>query len=687
MKPKFKADEKRLMIIDPIERKYWPLETETPVIPSPGDESRIPYPVDSTAEITTNRVVLPENKIIYVRNIDGSLHSEVSPGDDITLPQNEYIIDLSGPLKVYAYVNSEIRVHVGRERAEVTSRKPVKMTIGVRSLHRRPAETISTTADPTDVMHAVSTFGSSLKTTTQERSYPTLRGHPPAIKLADELAIPDNLDRLQTGVTIEVPSTLRHVFVVTPLAYYLGADVVPGSTPQIVAENRSYSLTGKHGFEATVERVLKQIFFLDCVVQTEGESPSTLYERQVIEPLLEFDIEEAYDLPLVEQLETYLEQPFETIESHLPKWYSEVHIEPTPKHIESLPFIVDDLSTIKTTSGKNDSSQVIKKLSQTENTSSVDSMSDQSRFEHVESGGETDQHSSNSVIQQRWKTNDETDVVAVKPLSVFENSITQSPRDGPLAIDVVCNDQSMSDEFVTAYSTYRGGSDIPFDVTVHHNLSKSSLKDVLTRDIDFLHYIGHIDSEGFRCSDGTVDAAALTSVGAKTFFLNACRSYEQGLNLIKAGSLGGIVTSTEIENQTAVEIGSTVTQLLNAGMPLYAVPRLLQLTTDECQYQLLGDGSIALSHSEVGPPISIRISRSKSKYEVRITAYAFSFHRLGSVYHPYIAVADSYYLVPNETTFHNVPRPDLVDFLNKERMPVLFEGELRWSDEIKTSEL
>lgn len=688
MKPKFKATKRGLVITDPIERKRYPLETGGPVTPSAGDEDRIPYPVDSTAAITTDRVTLPENPVIYVRSPDGTLHSEVNPGDDITYPEKEYIIDLSGPLKVYVYVNSVIRVRVGRERAELVLEDPTQMTIGARSFHRRPAETVSTTADPTDIMRAVSTFGSSLKTTTQERAYPTLRGHPPALEVTDEMSIPDNLDRPQTGVKIEVPATLRHVFVVAPLAYYLGANVVPGSTPRLVTKNRSHSLNREPGFEATVERTLRQVFFLDCIVQTEGETPSALYERRSIEPLLEFDIGKVYDQTLDEQLETYLELPFETIEPNIPTWYSEVYLEPTANHIEFLPFIAGDLLSVKTTDGANDPTQVTQEVKLAGTATRMNADTDDSHSECSINVDDTDCYPSNPVVRQHWKTSDGSDVISAKPLSAFDNGITRSPRDGPLAIEVVCNDPSMSDEFVTAYSTYRGGSDIPFDVTVHHDLSKSNLRDVLVEETDVLHYIGHIDTEGFRCSDGTLDAADLASVGPKTFFLNACRSYEQGLNLIEAGSIGGIVTSTEIQNETAVAAGNTVADLLNAGVPLYAALRLLQQDTgDENQYQLLGDGSIAMSHLEVTAPTSISISKQKTGYKVRVISYVNTSYKPGSVYTPYITTADSYHLVPGEATFNNVSKPDLVEFLNKKRCPVLFEDELCWSTEIKTSEL
>src|SRR5699024_3463049 len=147
-----------------------------------------------------------------------------------------------------------------------------EIVVGARSHHSRPATTLTTPADPERMMRAVSTFGSALKTFSPERSYPTLRGHPPAVELGDELDL-NGLTPPETGVTIEVPSTYRSVFVVAPLAYYLGARVRPSETPRVRTETGfTHSLDGALGFERSVERTLKQVFFVDCLVRTDGNS-------------------------------------------------------------------------------------------------------------------------------------------------------------------------------------------------------------------------------------------------------------------------------------------------------------------------------------------------------------------------------------------------------------------------------
>ncbi len=66
-----------------------------------------------------------------------------------------------------------------------------------------------------------------------------------------------------------------------------------------------------------------------------------------------------------------------------------------------------------------------------------------------------------------------------------------------------------------------------------------------SRSTDFLHYIGHIDDDGFQCRDGRVDGTTLDQVGIGTFLLNACNSYDQGLGLVEQGAIAGIVPLNE----------------------------------------------------------------------------------------------------------------------------------------------
>ena len=103
------------------------------------------------------------------------------------------------------------------------------------------------------VMQAVAAFSSALKTTSAERSYPTLRGHPPTVELGDRLHIPDELSSPETGITIELPATYAAIYAAAPLAYYLGADLVPGEEPLLRTDTGSeYALDAAGDFDVSV---------------------------------------------------------------------------------------------------------------------------------------------------------------------------------------------------------------------------------------------------------------------------------------------------------------------------------------------------------------------------------------------------------------------------------------------------
>ena len=664
MKPKFKPTSDGLAIVDPIERKQYQIETNTSVTPTSVSDDCIPYPLESAVEITTNGFRVLSDNSVYVRNPSGSLVTEVKIHETANLPQAEYHLDISGPLKVYATIKSAVDIHASVGQTLIEFEEPTSVVIGARSYHTTPAATIKTTTEPTDVMRVVSMFGSALKTTTPERSYPTLRGHPPTIELGTDVKIPDELSRPQTGVRIEIPPTLQHTFVVAPLAYYLAAAVVPGSTPRLVTETGySYPLEGEHRFERTVKQVFKQIFLLDCIVRTEGETPLPLYERQAVEPALEFDIEDTYEQTLAEQLETYLTVPFEMIQTRLPKWQFEVQLNQRAKHVELLPFLANSLATINIEDAGNNSVQALQM--------------------QVQNGGTA----SNSVpFWQSWK-GDQTGVTGTGTLSAFKN-ITQSPRNGPLEIEVVCNDPKMSGEFVTVNSAYHSRKDLPLDVTVHHNLTTGELENVFTRESDFVHYIGHIDTNGFRCSDGTIDAGDFGTVGTKAFLLNACQSYEQGLRLIEGGAIGGIVTFSEIENSDAVLAGRAFSRLLNFGLPLYGALHVFQKVRDCAhQYHLVGDGTLSVVQTNQGLPTVGTLVREKGDREIVLDMYPSSHQKLGGISNLAIESVESFHLAFGELRLHSVTTAELVEFLNTEPFPVLLDGELRWSTDIKTHEL
>lgn len=690
MKPTFVPTEDGLEIIDRIERHRYRLTMHTAVSPESVGCNQIQYPIDAAVSVTADKITLPTNELVHVRDRTGTMVAEIRPAEQTVLPEATYTLELSTPLKLYIRLESSVHIYSDAERTHIALDEATEAVIGARSYHTRPAGTITTSAKPTDVMQAVSAFGSALKTTTPEQSYPTLRGHPPALELGSKLHIPDNLERLDTGIRIEIPPTLSHVLSITTLSYYLGANVVSSSTPKLVTtDGYTHEFSDNDSFDSNVTEVLKQIFFLDCLVRTEGTSPSPLYEREVSEPIVDFDIADVYEQPLAARIETYLKVPFETIEPYIPDWRLETKLKPTAETIEFLPFVANDLAIVRVQDHVEDISPTArKKTAAIEEFTRADSTrsSQSSRGEGAQST--SDIQSRVQTIQQCWSSNDTSDITSTVPLSAFQNSIGRNPRKDPIEINVICNDPSMREELISVHSTYGDRKELPFDVTIHHDLTTDEFKRVLAQQSDFLHYIGHIDKDGFQCQDGKLDAESVKSVGARAFLLNACQSHDQGLALVEAGSIGGIVTLSEVVNSGAVDVGSMIARLLNRGFPLYAA---LDITRKESivgeQYRIVGNGITAIAQSKMGAPNVCSVIRDNNGISIEMKTYTAAGTGIGGVFTPYLDTIGTYYLSPGKTERIPVTKTQLERLFSLDEIPVLIDGAIQWSKDIGVTDL
>jgi len=693
MEPSFEAvPGTGIAVVDPIDRHRYVMRTRTPVSPVPIATENFRFPVDAAVSVHTSALSLPSVVSVHIRDDDGITRRTAEHFAGVNLPAKTYEIELSAPLKLYVRVESAVSVSADAERTTVEFDEETTVQVGARSHHSHPATTLTTPADPEQLMQAVSTFGSALKTHSPERSYPTLRGHPPAVELGDTLDLA-GLEPPETGITIEIPPTYRAVFVVAPLAYYLGARVVPGETPCIRTDmGFEYPLEGVIGFERTVERILKQVFFLDCLTRTEGLYPVDLHERRELEPVLGFDFGALYDRPLAAQLEAYLGVDFEALAAHLPEWKLTAHADPTPASVETLPFLVDDLAVVRCGGIEevtNSSGTIPGGCVSTTRGSVVagDFTRSASRGTPVETDRTYIEPGSDNSLEQAW-VGEGTPVGASKAtIDAYRNRLDRTPVEGDIRVKVVCNDSEMDEERALVNEVY-GERDLPFEVSVECDLTTDELEAALATRTDFFHYVGHVDDTGFECVDGTLDADSLDSVGVDAFLLNACQSYEQGMSLIENGSIGGIVTLSDVLNDEAVRIGETLARLLNAGFPLRAaltIAREESIMGDE--YLVVGDGGFALAQSSSGTPNLIDVLREGNSYIIEITTYPTSNRGMGSLVMPIIRHVSEYYLSSGYIGRFDLSREELIEFLKLETIPVRVDGKLRWSNQLDVDEL
>ncbi|WP_115864447.1 hypothetical protein [Halorussus litoreus] len=672
MNPEFTAlvDSDGVRITDPIERTQFDLHAPAAVSPGRTDTDAFYFPVDTAISVRTPWLRTTKGLDVYARDTDGNMVGESSGGSRLDLPADAYNLELaSTQMKVYLAVESEISVSGDPSAVDISFGGETRVEIGARSLHEQPAGTITVPDDVGATMDAVSLLGSALKTTTCERSFPSLRGHPPLVEPGERFTVEGDITRPETGVKIQVPEKREAVYEVAPLAFYLGADVVPGREPRLITDDFEYALDAPGDLQQGINQVLQQVFFLDCVTRTEGYYQVDLRERADLEPHVDLDFATLYGAPLAEQLRRYLDVPFEVVEPHLPRWKVTMDVSPTHENVAVLPFAADELAVVRCPDDP-DPSKV---------------EPEPEVFETFYRGAGDSTLSADVIhpkpansIEQVW-VGEEMPIGASKATpESLKRRLDVTPKH-QITVDVVCNDDRMREEDVVG-DIYGTRDLYEFNVTVHNDVTTAGLRNLLKSDTDFLHYIGHVDDHGIRCIDGMLDVSTIEESGVRAFILNGCRSYEQGEQLVEKGSQVGVVTLTKVGNEPATDVGTELARLLNYGLTFAGAVAVI-MEDKQRQYTVLGDGGVELVKTKCGIPLVIHIERNGSGYSTEFHAHATTNYSMGSL------MSNKFGNSPVRTLGSSVLQKQfdsdgLRECLNSGKNPVKVDGELFWSDEI-----
>ncbi|GAB7095471.1 hypothetical protein JCM30237_26250 [Halolamina litorea] len=681
-----------LHVTDSIEQRQCVLRMPDAASAESVDTNRFYFPVDAAARISTQSVTLASYVATIVRNGEGSVVGQLDRVDELSLPAGEYLVELEQPVKLYVRVEGSLTVETNGMATTIGT--DGDLFVAARSRHNHPAGTITTTEKPEEMMRALSALSSSLKTTSVERSYPTLRGHPPEIELGEELSIPDGMSAADAGVHVEIPPQLRFLYPVAPLAFYLGAEIVPGSVPKVVGEaGFSYRLDGPGGFERTVAETLEQTLLFDCVARTEGFYGIELAERETVDARVDLDWADLYDRSLSERLDAYLSVPYEQVADCIPEWKTAGYIAPNPENVELLPYLLDDLATIRTPTGEPTTAQQVQ----------TDSL-----FDFARAGGRVDARTLQAPTRAAGTSDARAqapegplpDLVDPEPTEAFEtvwaddgvpvgatkasidgyrNGLEHTPSE-EIGVTVVVNDEGMTEEGDVAADVYGDDAEFPFDLRVYRNLTTDRLKAVIETEREFLHYVGHVEPDGFECSDGRLDVRDVDFVGADAFFLNGCASYDQGMAMLERGAVGGIVTVTEVVNSGATRVGKAMVKLLNHGFPLNAA---LSVASEQSfvggQYSVVGDGDLDIVQGQgIGAMLTV-IEESTSAYDVSVYAYPDNDLSVGSMASLSIGDDSRQHLVPGligEVSYSN--REELLQAVDGDLTK--YDGQIHWSN-------
>jgi hypothetical protein len=684
-------------IVDPVEQRHLRIQTGTPVHPVTASTDAFRFPVDAAVEVETNRLRFEQREEVHVHDADGDVVAELQADSHVEIEDaGQYELGIHSSIQLYCRVDGPFAIDTGFDNFEISFPASTRVTIGARTLHERPAGTVVTTPDEQGLADAISLFSSALKTTSPERSFPTLRGHPPLVELGDSFDVPDGIEPTTSDVTIEVPESFRHLLTVAPLSYYLAADVEFGAEARLVTDDGfALDLGSGDAFEETVARTLKQQFLLDCVVRTEGLFPTELHERKALADDIPFDLRDTYESSIGERLRRYATVPYEVVEPELPRWPLTAHLPGDPDAAPFLPFVVGDMGVVRSATG-----DVVTRTPTTTDasTDTLDGAADDAVANG--GGGGTDDgdmaltfvepdHTGES-LEHAWFGDHIPQGASMPTMAAFENQFDRGDRGEDIEIAVICNDPHMIDEQTSLEDAYGDRDELPYDVTTKFGLSTDALAEFLVHEpVDFLHYIGHAERDGLRCIDGRLDVRELDAVNVQTFLLNACQSQAQAMALVERGAFGGVGTLGDVVNDYAIEIGRMFAHLLNLGFPLRsAIDIVSKTSTIGQQYIVVGDGSVDMVQSTGGSPLVSEITgEGRFEREVSFTVYPTNYNRLGSTAKMNLDSVTDAYVVPAETDAYTIPYDELREFLAWMTYPVTVDGEWRLNDRFGQADL
>ncbi|WP_252700440.1 hypothetical protein [Natronosalvus vescus] len=686
--PEIRETDNRLELWDPIERSTMGFSLPDSVTLEPANADAFYFPVDTAVRFETSLIECEGLHDIHVWTGDGEFVAESTNGEPLFLPHDTYLFDLTGPIKTYFQVDGPLQVLSDGGRSSIAFGGETTVTLGIRSFHDNPAGEIVVDDDPYTLLEAIPFLATSLKTLSPERSFPSMRGHPPRLVRRDstpEEPLTADLEKPDTGIHLEVPPTFRHLYPIAPLAFYLGADVLPASQPRLRTQSQRLHLRSIHEeYDTAVSRLLQHVFFLDCLTRTEGYFQVPLHERQQFELALrhsregpdELDFAELYDLPIAERVDRYLEVPFSVFEHLLPEWRLTADVQPDAEYLECLPFLVADLATIRCPNPTPVSS--VPQTPQPVQDFFRDGSLDHNSLEFVETPR------SNSLEQTFIGESNPLDA-SKATLESFESRFQRTATDREdIEVAVVRNDEEMEGERVAVSESYGSLEETGASVRFLENCTVEELHTLFTSETDFVHYIGHVDGRGLECADGYFDATAHEEYGVGAFILNGCQSYRQGEALIRGGCIGGVVTASAVLNEPAVEIGGTFARLLADGFSLRAATTI---ATDQRivgnQYLVIGDGEVRIADRENTTPMLGELElRNDNQFDITIKTFPTNCNDMGCLFTPLLNGVDKRYLSSGVIDTITVTKEDLIPFFDLSSFPVQYQGKLVWSKEL-----
>ena len=654
------------------------LEVETGDWRSTAAAPSLESAADASIAGVTDELSIPP-AFVAVRNLDtGETTTVGSKRETRWFPDAAYELRIETPLKLFVRVDGPFTLRLpGYERVDVTFPDPQPVRVGFRSRSESPPETLTVPKSPRGVAAAISAFAVAHRSTTADRSFHSMRTHPPLVEFGESLTIPDEVTdaRPDTGVRITLPPELSALLVAAPLAYYLGADVTTeaGASPRLDAAGETLALGTGDAYERRVADLLRRCFWLDCLVRSEGPHGTELQETALLDELA-IDAGALYDAGIDERVLAYDDAAFDAIADDLPGWHLSLYPEATYENVRCLPYVVANVPQVY--SPRPDSLAGRDRL---DNTLSDFYRSQPGPVPTVDLQtadlGESHFHGwlADGVVLDTFKS---------LPTAYENRAAFRDRADEPIKVISVLNEGEMDEEHVQAADIYRRRAEqLDIDVDVRESLTTAELARTIESRSDLLHFIGHCEESGLRCSDGNLPVSSVSESGAQTFFLNACGSYEEGVEMVRKGSVAGAVTFEKVLDSHAAKVGTAFARLVAHG---YSIERALSLSRRRVimgkDYAVVGDGTHVLTQTEslVGPEVRLT-NVGEGVFELVYQMPTPT--RVGSQMTVYLDAFEKPSLLGSEQEF-TLDRQELVTFLRTGGFAVIYEKDMHWSTEL-----
>jgi hypothetical protein len=639
----------------------------------------LPRSTEVALTVATSELHLPTDRVRVTADAGGATTTVDPDGDPLRLPDAGAVLDVDVDPAVALAVEGPATLGSpgGVDGLVLSLPSRTSLTVGVRAPETDPA-TITTPVTPEGLATTFSHLHAAHETTGPERTFPDRRGHPPLVETGSELSVPAAVAAAtpDSGVELAVPPSIDQLFVLAPLAYHLQAEVTVeerlGPVVRAPETGVEHELEAMPHLERAAAQFLRKTFFLDCLVRNAGPRGTNLAEASLLDAL-GLDADRLYDATPAERLATYVDVPYAALENRLPDWHLSAYVNPEPQHVPTLPFLLDDMALVylPRTSELEGSELVERSLddfyrSGAGQVASVDIVKPELR------GGRVHGWLADGIP---------IDVFKSTP-TAYDNRLDHANGDDHLEVAVVLNDEEMYDESADVADIYRSrADDLPMDLTVETKLSTDRLARIFESDADFVHYIGHCETDGLRCPDGYLSAASLDRVGTEVFFLNACGSFHEGMELVERGAVAGAITFSQVLNDHAVKVGSTFARLVVNG---FGIERAMRLARRRIMmgkdYAVVGDGTHRLTGGTDHGPASA-VLRELDDGAFLLTYDQFSAATAGGHYRPDVEAEGYAYLCGNESEFA-LDGDEVAQFLRDAELPVVYDGDVYWSRDL-----